>query len=321
MPLTTNQPINRTQTSRRDFLQKSALLGSTLFFSNCFSLPVFGKESGTIAGSRLAATAFTDDCFRLVSVSGQVPEIFRKVLIPNLNEHVPGNTARLARAIPNGKTYAVQILSLARSGLTGDQTAKFADEKLALALGLLAADAYRQGVSIPVKAPAAGVYLDAAILKDMNGKNPAETISGNPADLADLFAGMVPRMLTRMHTTIPDDDDAEQWILRVDQWRRDTQAYFNTLARTYMSPDRKKLEQWISGSRVYSPGDELIRTARSLQKGPAGAATRTLPFELAKNQSAYARALIRGYRSVVAAAEFFEGKMDENRLNTVLAEV
>lgn len=309
---------------RRDFIKKSSLIGFGLVCnSSLFQFSKYNIQPG-IKGSRISSSALLDDCFRLVSVSNEVPKQLKEMLKPNLYKHVPGNTARLGRTFPNDKESALELFYLIKNAKEEEKTGNFSEEKLALAIGVLALVGYNIEMSAPQNQQQAGIYLDASILKDMSGKNPSDSIPGNPEDLADLLRGMGTRFLTRIHTTIPDEDDPEQWILRVDQWRRDLDQYYNSLAKVYMQPEKDKINQLLVKSNIYNNNDDLIKMVRIIQQARwDNKLSNNIVPQITRglNQSSYSRALAKGYNLIVAALKFYENKIGESQFNKIFSEI
>jgi hypothetical protein len=309
--------------SRRSFFKNSALVGVGIMFLPEAILGNTQMPAPGLLGERLTSLAIADDIFRLVKASSEISETIKKVVEPHINEHVPGNTARLARNIPGLEKQSINILKIAREGI--QKKDEFAGEKLALALGAIAFQTVNQelksfGAIIKGNGSETGLYMDASVLKAMNGIGLTENVNGDADDLASLFKGITPRVLTRFHTLIPDDDDAENWIISMFDWRHETDMYYNKLAALYTQPDKKKLESLIIKPGFLNTQDELYTAARGLrQNNHSETARLQTAFAKAENQSMYTRALARGYSNVNMAAAYFEGKMDEKELVKRLA--
>ncbi|AHM60262.1 hypothetical protein D770_10025 [Flammeovirgaceae bacterium 311] len=306
------------QEGRRGFLKTSALISGGMFFMPAsFWQSAFMAPAGPL-GARLAPIAMADDVFGLVMGSMQMPADFRKALTTNLNEHLPGNTARLARNFPDAGGNAVALLKIGRESMESKD--ELGEEKLGLALGAIAYNAVNNSLAAckskqQGSKPDAGVYLDAAVLKAMNGMEPGQQLGGDSTALSSLFKEMVPRVLTRFHTLIPDDDDAQNWVLRVYSWRNEMDSYFDELAKAYMQPDQKKINGINSKSGFINTADALYREARSMHKDSnQNAVAIKTALEKAKGQSLYTKTLASGYSAIEAAAAFYEQEIDEQEL-------
>ncbi len=305
---------------RRTFLKKSALLGAGLIISPLFSHVAFGNTAPS-AGSRMASTSFLDDCFRIVSVSNEIGAPIKAALESNIYKHVPGNTARLGRTFPSAIQHATSLMVVVKKNLRENKESNFADEKMAFSLGVLAQIGLDKNLGSALNKSETGIYLDAAILKDMNGMNPGDLIKGSYEELADLFRGMSPRFLTRIHTSIPDDEDAENWILRVDQWRRDLDRYYDELAQVYLNPDKNKYNSLIVRPGLYNPTDGLIKLARSTQRSTVKHTNISGLINKNIKQSSYANAMAVGYKLILAADQFINDQIDEEAFKVVLSKI
>jgi len=83
----------------------------------------------------------------------------------------------------------------------------------------------------------------------------------------------------------------------------------------YHTPDPDKMRRFIIEPNFYNPQDPLIALARSLQRGkPRGDIALADAVAAAAKQSQYSQALERAYRYLLAASDYFTGKIDEREL-------
>lgn len=250
-----------TNNSRRDFLKESLLLGgSILFLPTAFAHTV----AETLPG-RLSRQIMIDQAIALAIESPQAGQQLKELLMPDLHQHLSGNVARIGWTFPMQKERIMQLIETAKADYTSANPSEYALEKAALALGAVAAWPIVQ--LKPATNEEAALYQDAAMLKHLNGKQPAEKIKGKAEDLALLFKEMVPRAHTRMHTLIPDDDDAQAWILRVDKWRSNNDVYFNQLATAYMNPDKKLVKKYVVDTNFYKPDLKNCESMGAIKTG------------------------------------------------------
>ncbi|MFW5760459.1 MAG: hypothetical protein ACOCXH_05725 [Cyclobacteriaceae bacterium] len=250
-----------TNNSRRDFLKESILLGGSIMF-----LPTaFANTSAETLPGRLVRQIMLDQAISQALASPKANDQHKKVLTADLYQHLPGNIARIGWTFPMQKDRIIQLLKAAKADYTGSDPSEFALEKVALSVGALAAWPIHQIKN--ATSSEAALYQDAAMLKHLNGKQPAEKIIGKAEDLALLFKEMIPRTHTRMHTSIPDDDDPQGWILRVNEWRRNTVAYFDQLALAYLNPDKEKVKKFVIDPKFYVAGDNNCVATKSIWQG------------------------------------------------------
>lgn len=253
-----NQVINN---SRRDFLKESILLGGSIMF-----LPTaFANTSAETLPGRLSRQIMIDQAIAGAIESPRASQQLKELLKSDLHKHLPGNVARIGWTFPMQKGRIMQLIETAKADYNNSNPSEYAREKVALALGAVAAWPIMQ--LKPVTNEEAALYQDAAMLKHLNGKQPAEKIIGKAEDLALLFKEMIPRTHTRMHTSIPDDDDPQGWILRVNEWRSNNDVYFNQLAKAYINPDEKLVKKYVVDTNFYKPGDKNSNSMTSSSQG------------------------------------------------------
>jgi hypothetical protein len=84
----------------------------------------------------------------------------------------------------------------------------------------------------------------------------------------------------------------------------------------WAAPDPRETLAYIYGPNFYNPSDPLIRMARALQRkqAPPGI-TFDQAYEAARNGSQYAQSLRLGVKYLLAAGDFWAGKIDEKQLH------
>jgi hypothetical protein len=320
--------------SRREFLKKSSLAGMLLSFSglglasanSLLSPPLPPAFMGS--GFNIYSFALIDDCARLAMHSDKVSPVLKKSLPfdfnvgkPGSNKPYPGSTARLASIMPFSREDYVSLLANAREKKNALDDFGDDRQKLAFALGWVMSHAgnkhlgqFKKNADQPFSE--SDLYLDAAILRD---KSAGQAATAKAEDLESLFKQMTPRVLTRFHTFIPDMADGPGWVLRIAEWRENLNQYYTNLAAAYAKPDAAKMKQYVTGPGVYSPADEVIKLARSLQRNKTGGTGNVEQATSAKAKSHYARAVAEGYRHLKTASDFFEGKITEKQLMASLS--
>jgi hypothetical protein len=91
----------------------------------------------------------------------------------------------------------------------------------------------------------------------------------------------------------------------------DVQRY----ARAYHSPDPDRMRRYIVEPNFYDANDPIIALVRSIQRGmPRKDIDLKQAVAAAPRQSQYSQALERAYRYLLAASEYFTGKIEEAEL-------
>ena len=156
------------------------------------------------------------------------------------------------------------------------------------------------------------LYHDVTLLHALHDSEPVPPAdpSASVDELARLLQMMYLRTYIRMHTIDPDFDEVEPWILRLVAWHRDLEPLTRRYARAYLQPDPALVRRYVEEPGFYNPDDLLIRLARTLHQGIANG-----PVDVAQaasssaEQSRYARALGRAYRTIKAVGDFHAGHL------------
>ena len=137
-----------------------------------------------------------------------------------------------------------------------------------------------------------GVYQDMFVLKQLAEKSATQSIE----DIEDLFLQMNPRMITRIHTLIPDFDDGENWTIRITDWRDELKLLIERYARAYVQPESDKMDRYVHQLEFYDPDDAVIKAARNHR--------RINLSTMAASKSLYAQALVRGVEGLVQGSKY-----------------
>ena len=305
-------------TDRRDFIKASALTGLGVLFSNYGFAHPFGQKAATNTlpvGFTITPIAMLDDATALTLQSDQVHQLIKDYLVSNLalekpgsNDPQPGNTARLAGVADFNQDHCVALLEEARQNRDKIKEDETLQHHLAFALGWLGyrtaqrhfGDAYEQNDDgLPSEK---GIYYDATLLQALSpNRQPVKAEA-----LDSLFLEMIPRILTRFHTLIPDYDDAPGWVIRLATWRDNTEKYFTQLAQAYADPDLAKVKKYVND--FYNQQDPVIQLIRN-QSGSVAKAVRN-----AESQSQYAQAVAATYQDFHTASAFVEGEIEQEAL-------
>jgi hypothetical protein len=130
--------------------------------------------------------------------------------------------------------------------------------------------------------------------------------STSKEEMADLFNIMMPRMITRLHTLIPDSHDGMKWIVDMTKLRKSNKVLMEKYAAEMVSPNQDHVEKFITQPGFYEGRDKIIRLARDLQNGKNVSASQiSSAMESDPGNSIYARALVKGIRKAVLTDQYF----------------
>lgn len=290
-------------------------------------------------------TAVQDDCVRLARHSAAVCDAFKLCLTKH------ADIARMGAVTRSGDKFTVKLLREARERWAARKDGDLVEEKLAFVLGWrchLAADRqfkpiYRQLDPARYAGGAGGgetdgpsdvsVLHDVIVFREIYGDGKEEPFSpasldyqleSHPASRAvnvarteDLLQAMWQRSLLGLQAFVERENNAEVWtklfFARLEPFEVDVDRYAKAYHHT--SPDQ--LRRFIADNNFYNASDPIIALARSIQRGRID---RSINLDeavtAAAKQSQYAQALRRGYLYLVAANEFFEGRIDEAELKS-----
>ena len=134
-----------------------------------------------------------------------------------------------------------------------------------------------------------------------------------------LFAAQVQQDLLLAQSFARSEQDLATWIDtfagRLNGFTEDLQVYIRAFQP---SPERSqehavKMVYYIDRVNWYNAADDVIRWARALQRELAPPSlSLEAAITMGRTQSQYAQALHRGYTYLLAAQDFFEGRMEKD---------
>ncbi len=296
---------------RRDFLRiLAASNAGSAFLTNMSlagSLGVHGKQISP--PNRLTSFALLDDVVELATNSSLVPANTKGYIHSDFQLAIPGNLSRMGGLVRASEQQVINVIKREKSeaGKMWDQMgvedlsmrrSKALEKhvktegKVALMMGWFMSKGIRE-VLEPVWSAAddsAGemaVYQDMYVLRQLAEKSPARSIE----DVEDLFLQMNPRMITRIHTLIPDFDDAENWTVRITDWRDEIKLLIESYARAYVRPEGNKINRYVRDLGFYDPDDAVIKAARNHRRIDLST--------MADSKSLYAQALVKGVEGLI----------------------
>ncbi len=142
------------------------------------------------------------------------------------------------------------------------------------------------------------LYHDAFLLKLMTSGT--ETTQEN---IAILLQAMFPRMIGRIHTLKPDPADAENWVVRMTNWRKSNKKYLETLAATITKPDAKLYKEYISDANFYDEKEPVIVSLEGKDKIGGG-----------DNKSLYGKTLNAAYEGILRFDKFLNNNLESKHI-------
>jgi len=274
-------------------------------------------------------TAVTDDGVRLALHSPDICEVFHGVLRRNTD------ICRYSAMTRSGDQFTVKLLRALRDQWRNGRLDSLAEKKLAFLLGWrchLAADRtfkpvyrildpghYLKGDDEHGEASDVSIYHDVVVFREVYDNGRAEPFTASALDFRleshPASRAMPARALQRLLLPFWQTE-----LLRIHSRRVPARFQLHRItvlrySAAYHTPDPDKMRRFIIEPNFYNPQDPLIALARSLQRGkPRGDIALADAVAAAAKQSQYSQALERAYRYLLAASDYFTGKIDEREL-------
>lgn len=274
-------------------------------------------------------TAVTDDGVRLALHSPDICEVFHGVLRRNTD------ICRYSAMTRSGDQFTVKLLRALRDQWRNGRLDSLAEKKLAFLLGWrchLAADRtfkpvyrildpkhYLKGDDEHGEASDVSIYHDVVVFREVYDNGRAEPFTPSALDFRleshPASRAMPARALQRLLLPFWQTE-----LLRIHSRRVPARFQLHRItvlrySAAYHTPDPDKMRRFIIEPNFYNPQDPLIALARSLQRGkPRGDIALADAVAAAAKQSQYSQALERAYRYLLAASDYFTGKIDEREL-------
>ncbi len=270
-------------------------------------------------------TSVVDDCCRLVQACDDICDDFKTIFSERIE------LARLGGITRHGDRHNPQLLSKFRELKKAGKLDENEQRKLAFVLGWMshrAADRvfkriFRMVDNESGKKPRdCSVYHDAYLFREhynSGARNPyqegiLEPIPGSYGDLESLLDGMWQRMLVKMHTFIPDDDDIELWLENVmSRYQRlyvDLQRYVDAVN----NPDPDMTRRFINEINFYDRNDPLIQNLIALRNGDDLPHDLDTALEEARDGCKYGLAVGLAFSYIRAASAYYEFEIDDDEL-------
>jgi hypothetical protein len=274
-------------------------------------------------------TAVMDDGARLALHSSTICDAFKLAFGKRLD------IARFSAMTRSGDNFTIKLLRELRAHWPGRREGDLSVEKLSFLLGWrchLAADRTFKPVYRILQpehytnpdddgsAPSdVTVYHDVVVFREVYGGGRFEPFTSSALDFRleshPAAAALPVTCLERLMMPLWQEQLlAIQTAKGIERFQRavlDVQRY----ARAYHSPDPELMRRYIIEPNFYNPADPVIVLVRSIQRGlPLPDISLEKALAAARNQSQYAQSLERAYRYLLAASDYFTGKITEKEL-------
>lgn len=286
---------------RRNFIINMTMGGAaTLLTPMVIAIPNDAAANWQSGGGITPFLIF-EDCVKLLLEVPLLKQTFKDALTGDVHKPLVGNLARLAGALPNGKTHIINMLEKLRNA--GAKTdIKFYDEKMSFVLGWILLKSSTKNINefnarlfkANQDVNEAISFQDAFLIKERFGTSNNNSFARDKT--SSLFLGILARAVTRIHTLTPDKTDGRKWIIRTTDWRVRNKEYMDLLGEIMKNPDQKKKNLYWEKPIYFDPKDPLI----------AG----NFKYEAlnTKNRSLYANSIKNGFKAILVAQDYFEGK-------------
>jgi len=109
--------------------------------------------------------------------------------------------------------------------------------------------------------------------------------------------------------------DVGKWMDDFVEYHQEYTEDLRSYIEAFNNPDPEKMETYVYGINYYDANDPLIRWVRGIQHGEdVTGIDLDEALELAKTQSHYAQALLKGYVFLSAANEYFMNRMEKDKV-------
>jgi hypothetical protein len=280
-------------------------------------------------------TAVMDDAFNLMLASGRITDAFKAA---GKNHRRFGQLAGVTRS---GDRFTIDLLERYRESWPAKARkaeSETIEARIAFVLGWLC----HRGTDREFKpifrsfdpegnlSPTdCSVYHDAYLFRelymneqefsktmfegDMNGVAAADVVDV-PA-LLELFRVSLKRVLIEMHTFIPDQEDIDGWLDKLQSLQQkfyvDSERYAEAVAR----PDPDKWRKFIEDINFYDRSESLLVLTKGLRQGNSATLEELDAALKGEPKSHYARAVRKSYQYIESASLFFDGEIDRNGLS------
>lgn len=306
---------NKMNISRRNFLCNSLLAGASIMATPANLLASLPSPTPQNFDSQtqglLPFVIFSDVSFLLSLRNHNYHPVLNAVFRVDLDKPLADHKLQLAAVLqPQKESLKAQLIELkAQNANDNSYDAAFLKSKSAFITGcimkfhidkIFGAYYHKKAKNDKNTLSKISLYHDAFLLQLMT--TGTDTTSD---DISILLQAMFPRMIGRIHTLKPDPSDAENWVVRMTNWRKANKNYLKTLATTIIKPDSKLYAEYITDAGFYNENDPIIVGLQGNDKISKG-----------DNKSLYGRALNASYEAILRFDKFLNNTLEvENILD------
>ena len=261
------------------------------------------------------------DCSALLISTDALNKDFRSMVTGNIHQNLPGNLSRLGSSIPFENDHVLDYFENMKNnwdpGIDVDR------KKISLILGWFMiqplkksmSEVYRKLIAQGYHYDRITIYYDAYMLNQVSGEPDMEEL--NESSVQEFFNSLGPRMVTRLHTFKPDYLDGPGWVVRMCDWRIRNKDRVEQYGSLVIENDQEKYKNFIKKYNVYNPDDQLIKLIRD-EKSACTSETVDKLILSDPGNSMYTKSIVQGYKNVIAAEQFFQGKSSLGELKKLL---
>jgi hypothetical protein len=310
---------------RRDFFRflgtgTAGIMVAPVFLNGC-TVNGNGNEDNYVNFDGIMPIAMVTDCSSLLLASGTLSERIAAALKADINLPLAGNLSRLGSSIPFDDENVFDALQGVVSNW--DQDTERMAKKLSLILGWVIfrplkksmTNIFQKLVDEGYHYDSIRSYFDTYLIRQFSGHR--ESFANREEDLQDLLTGILPRMITRLHTLKPDYKDGLAWVNRMSNWRMENVSRMEHCGTLIAEDDQDLYEHVIRKYNVYNPEDRLIALARS-PEGIAGPEKVEQVILSDPGNSIYAKSLEKGYQNIQTVQDFIDGKIELGKMKKML---
>ncbi len=288
--------------------------------SSC-TLNCNGNQENSTGIEGIMPIAAIIDCSKILMASQALNGEFTNLITGDINRQIPGNLSRIGSCIPFEDDLMLNYFEHLKKAW--DPASDVDQKKASLLLGWLIfhplqkamSEVYGKLIDQGYHYDAITTYYDTFLFKQISGQQGTVQLSESSAQ--NLFNTLATRMITRVHTMKPDYQDGPGWVVRMSDWRISNKEKMNQYGSLFIEDDQEKFNHFIKRYNVYNPEDRLIQLVRNEKSSLNSESVDKLILSDPGN-SIYTKSLVRGYKNVVAAEQFFQGKFSLGELKQLL---
>ena len=135
----------------------------------------------------------------------------------------------------------------------------------------------------------------------------------------ELITYLFQKEFVELHKFHKQRTDVGKWMDDFVEYHQEYTEDLRTYIEAFNAPDPEKMETYVYGINFYNPEDPLIQWARGIQLGhDVSGIDLDQALDLARSQSHFAQAILRGYTYLKAADDYFTGSIDKDAVYDAL---